>query len=596
MLSFYQGYNPRMHRKPLARYFWLPLLCLLALLLACRTLTPTPPASSGQQSSPITQQVSPAIPAPSTPTSTGLPLSTPSPTLTIPPSGRPSASPSILSTPIPPTPGDPGFTVRFHPDGQLYVGDQISLEVITPPDANLSGRRVQVQIDGPNGNTLGPVDFGAYGLAGRSQATLLWAWNTNGLEAGSHSLTFSIVPGGPVWNETVSLAPQSAVPPPEPQAKWASAESQCCVLYYITGTDAERDLDKLKTIADFQARDVAQKFGTEIKQKIPITFIPRVLGNGGFTSEEIAVSYLDGNYASFDPAIVLHHEMVHLVDGRLGGDLRPTLLVEGLAVYMSGGHFKPEPLMPRAAALLPLSQACTQPRLGPGGVPAGRLSATPILTSTAVPTATEAATAVPSPAPGCGLNRYLPLIPLFDNFYASQHETGYLEAGSLVEFMVNTWGWPAFSSFYRDIHAQANGKQADAVNAALQAHFGLSLADLETRFLNALRQEPLTQTAVDDVRLTIALFDTVRRYQEILDPSAYFLTAWLPDPVQMRKRGIVADYLRRRSAPENKALENLLIAASAELQSAQYGRSDQLLRAINASLDIFSGLDSGTFS
>ncbi len=29
-----------------------------------------------------------------------------------------------------------------------------------------------------------------------------------------------------------------------------------------------------------------------------------------------------------------------------------------------------------------------------------------------------------------------------------------------------------------------------------------------------------------------------------MDPSAYFRQVWLPDPAEMRKRGIVADYLR----------------------------------------------------
>ncbi|HEX9028858.1 MAG TPA: hypothetical protein VF823_06775 [Anaerolineales bacterium] len=578
-----------MHRKIFARYIW---LAGLALLLACRAFAPALPVSPVHpNSAPVTQQAPPTFSPGSTPTATAQPLSTPSPFPTVATTLSPTVPPLPSATSTPSVSRQTGFTVRLHPDGPLFVGDQVSLEVISPANANLNGRRVQVQVDGTNGKVLGPVDFGAYGLAGRAQATLLWAWDTAGLPAGSHTLAFSIVPGGPVWYETVWLAPQTAAPQSLLQAKWASAESQCCVLYYITGTDAERDLDKLKGMVDEQARDVVQKFGTQIKQKFPITLIPRVLGNGGFTSEEISVSYLDENYANFNPAIVLHHEIVHLVDGRLGGDLRPTLLVEGLAVYLSGGHFKPEPLMPRAAALLPPAPGCVPASLSAGGS-AALPQPTSVLTGTAVPLGTQPA--APSSVEACGLDRYLPLAPLFDNFYSSQHEIGYLEAGSLIEFMVNTWGWPAFSSFYRDIHGQPSGRQADAVNAALNAHFGLSLADLEMRFQNALRREQLTSDSVNDVRLTVALFDTVRRYQEILDPSAYFLTAWLPDPVQMRQRGIVADYLRHPAAPENKALEDLLIAAGAALQSAQYGRSDQLLRAINASLDVFSGLDYGT--
>ena len=148
--------------------------------------------------------------------------------------------------------------------------------------------------------------------------------------------------------------------------------------------------------------------GIQFTAPITITLMSRVLGHGGFASQDIDISYLDRNYAGSDFGLVLHHEMIHILDGRLGGDFRPSLLVEGLAVYETGGHFKKEPLMPRAAALLPGET---------------------------------------------GLGWYIPLAELADNFYLSQHEIGYLEGATLIEYMVNTWGWDAFSSFYRDIHA-----------------------------------------------------------------------------------------------------------------------------------------------
>jgi len=102
-----------------------------------------------------------------------------------------------------------------------------------------------------------------------------------------------------------------------------------------------------------------------------------VLGHGGFATRRSRSPYLDRNYAGSNFGLVLHHEMIHILDGRLGGEYRPSLFVEGLAVYQSGGHFKPEPLMPRAAALLPSET---------------------------------------------GLGRYIPLAELADNFYLSQHE------------------------------------------------------------------------------------------------------------------------------------------------------------------------------
>ncbi len=133
--------------------------------------------------------------------------------------------------------------------------------------------------------------------------------------------------------------------------------------------------------------------------------LPRLLGHGGFASREIAVSYLDRNYMAGDEATILHHEIIHILDSRLGGDLRPSALVEGLAVYLSGGHFKPEPILPRAAALLPAEPGCV----------AWSAGSTPLPPS--------------APAEGCGIDGYIPLRRLIDNFYFEQHEIGYLEAG-----------------------------------------------------------------------------------------------------------------------------------------------------------------------
>jgi hypothetical protein len=207
-----------------------------------------------------------------------------------------------------------------------------------------------------------------------------------------------------------------------------------------------------------------------------------------------------------------------------------------LAVYLSGGHFKSEPLMPRAAALL-------------------------------------------------DLDWYLPLRPLADDFYPSQHEIGYLEAGALVEFMVETWGWQAFSNFYRDIHPGPEGaSQSQAINAALRQHFELSFDDLEERFLQALRAEQVTEDSRQDVRQTVRLYDAVRKYQQTLDPSAYFMTAWLPDGEQMRQRGIVADYLRHPASMDNLVVETMLESADAYLREGNYSRAGNYLDAIDLTL------------
>jgi hypothetical protein len=452
--------------------------------------------------------------------------------------GRSTAT--VTLAPPPATPEAPtGWVVRYHPDGGLYVGDQVSLEVIAP-QALAGETSVTVGVD-ESETKLGPQKFGLYGIAGRTQATLWWVWDTAGLAAGEHRLTFAIQPGGPTWTETVRLLPASAMPAGWRTGQWAEARSVCCVLHYITGTAAERDLAQLLALADAQAEDASRRLQIDFTQPITVTVMARVLGHGGFASDEINISYLDQNYAGSSFALVLHHEMIHILDFRLGGKYRPTFFVEGLAVYLSDGHFKIEPLLPRAAALRSLESG--------------------------------------------GLGWYIPLQTLMDNFYPQQHEIGYLEGAAVIEYMVQTWGWTRFNNFYRQIEPPAPGKTpSQAVDAALQASLGLSLAQLEADFLAALGRERLTPALLGDVRLTVAYYDAVRLYQQQLDPSAYFMTAWLADGKEMRRRGLTADFLRHPQAPLNIEIESLLLSANALYLVGDYEAAEATLEQVKSRL------------
>jgi hypothetical protein len=474
------------------------------------------------------------------------------------------ASPTVL----PPLSED-DFSLMVHPDGELYVGDLVSLEVIASDDADINGRSIQVEFNHPQGERLEKVDFDRFGIGGRPQATMRWGWNTSKLDPGEHHITFTIHPEEITWTETISILPQDELPPIEANATWKIAESECCLVNYISGTEAERDLPQLLEIIDSQAARVSENLGTANDEPILVTILPRVLGHGGFSGKEISVSYLDRNYAGSNTEIILRHEMVHALDSQLGGDLRPTLLIEGLAVYLAGGHFKQEPLTARAATLLSPTDECKLKQYN--------------LAETQENDA------------GCGLDWYIPLSELLDDFYFSHHEIGYLQAGALVEFMVERWGWDAFSNFYRNIHpiddsdenvVESYNEQARAMNAALREHFGISLEELEKLFLDYLGDQELQTHLVEDVRFTVEFYETVRRYQLALDPSAYFLNAWLLDGEEMRDKGIVADYLRHPSLPENIAIETMLAAANDYLKSGDFSRVEYMLAAVNAVLDV----------
>jgi hypothetical protein len=246
------------------------------------------------------------------------------------------------------------FAVRLHPDGPLYIGDQISIEVIAPQGVDLEESEVQVSVKQDGIGELGSAPFGDFGIGGRYQATLSWVWDTEGLTPGTYFLSFEVQPEVANWTEEVLLLPASGQPPPEPQAHWETVEIDCCMIHYISGTSAARDLNELLEVAQAQAEAASMRLGNGFSNPIEITILPRVLGHGGFASNEIHVSYLDRNYANSNFSQVLEHEMVHILDSRLGGELRPSLFVEGLAVYLSGGHYKKEPLLSRAAGLFEL--------------------------------------------------------------------------------------------------------------------------------------------------------------------------------------------------------------------------------------------------
>jgi hypothetical protein len=159
---------------------------------------------------------------------------------------------------------------------------------------------------------------------------MIWVWDTKNQIAGLHTLSYSVQPQGITWTEQVNLVPSVAMPPAEADAHWAETLTQCCTVYYVTNTASERDLLVLTSLVDAQAKDVTEKLGADFTETITVTLLPRLLGHGGFTTTEISVSYLDRNYASNSWELVVHHEMVHTLDGQLGGDFRPTIFVEGL--------------------------------------------------------------------------------------------------------------------------------------------------------------------------------------------------------------------------------------------------------------------------
>ncbi len=413
-----------------------------------------------------------------------------------------------------------GITVRYHPDGGLLSGDLVSIEVMVP--TGFPGKGVVVQLDqGAQGlQTIATSEFGPNASGGRT-AVFLWAWDTRGIPPGDYHLRFTISPDNQVWTEVVHLGePLSGA-----AQTWQERDTECCRIHYISATAAARDIDHLAQIVDERARTAARQLGYSLTQNsgdlLDINLIPRELGQGGFTGKEVIISYSDEDYTAGDIGIIIQHELIHRMDVALGGDYRPILLVEGLAVYLTGGHYEPEPVVLQAAILA-----------REGG--------------------------------------YLPLDILSENFYSHQHEESYLEAASLVAYMVQTWGWDGFNQFYRDIHLSTGQNAGQAMDDTLQRHFGISLQDLDLRLESWLVGQPVLPDMRTNLNTMVDFYDAIRSYQEEMDTSAYFRQVWLPDPAEMRKRGIVADYLRGPQDNLNLRIMANLKAAGQSWINGQY--------------------------
>ena len=490
------------------------LIGLLALLLtatACRELAETREPFVSATIAPITL--------------------TPEPTPTPAPAQTPTATPSDLWI----EPAD----VRIHPDGGLYSGDLVSFEITAHNGTAQDASQATVAVDWGNSGATGEIPYLPAG--GSGSTTMTWVWNTAGL-VGERTITLTLDPEGKlddpdrannVVGVTVDLG--AKLPDNEASAVWRTSTSACCIYHFISGTAAARDIDQVMKTADEAIGFVEERLGVERTRKMDIYLLDRVLGHGGFAGEHVAITYIDRDYAGGGLLEVFRHEGAHMLDRQIAKGERPALLVEGFAVYVTGGHFKLEPLAERAAAL-------TQ------------------------------------------IGAYIPLRELANEFYPRQHETGYLEGGAFIDYLVRRNGYQTFIDLYDDIARKPGELDADMIDRQMEAMYGVGLDEMEAEWLNYLRTiDPSSE--VRDLRNTIAFYDTVRRYQKALDPSAYFLQAWIPDVEEAESRGIVSDFMRHPRAADNIALESMLVAADKAFGARDFDRVETLLASVNVVLD-----------
>jgi hypothetical protein len=288
-------------------------------------------------------------------------------------------------------------------------------------------------------------------------------------EVGGHwvEVTGQLVPEREIdITQRIVVRPAAGRPRQELETQWVVERTQCCNVTYLVGSAAERDLDEVVELIDESARQAEEHFGLELP-RVDFVLIDRLWGNGGYAGGEVVVSYLDRDYSpgrgpSFQQTVL--HELAHVITDQIE-HATPWPLLEGTAVQFAGGHFKPEPLGPRARAL-------------------------------------DVRGELP------------PVVELFDDFAEMQHESRYVAAGALVEYLVETYGFSKFLDLF-DSNFDLPG--SEWLDAAVREALGIELATLQAGFTVWLAsQDPSLQST--DLALTIALQEARRAFQAAYDP------------------------------------------------------------------------------
>lgn len=434
--------------------------------------------------------------------------------------------------------------INLYPIPYVYSGDLVTFQVLPYVPANITPEDVTVHI--LVGDTIiANGTLSGRNLAGQAAGILQWAWDTTGIE-GAQQVTVILDkddrlqigdedPTNNVASLSVTILGQDELPDKEQNAAWVTAETNCCLVHAVSGTAAYRDLPQLLLEVEAAAQQAGNTLGITANRKYDIYFIDRVIGQGGYASSSVVISYLDRQYNGQGLHEVLTHEMVHLLDRQFAPQ-RITFLAEGLAVWVTGGHYKPENLTDRAVALV-------------------------------------------------STGTYLPLTQLINDFYPVQHEVGYLEAAGFIDYLVKQKGWQIFKAFYMDVTADDAPTLAEAVDVNLQIYYGRTLAQMEQEWLTTLKEIPVSETAVLDLQTTVRYYDVMRDYQLAYDPTAHFLTAWLPYPDDVQEMGNPADLTRHPQEEINVTLETMLYSADTALRAGDYERANVLLDSIARVLD-----------
>jgi len=414
----------------------------------------------------------------------------------------------------------PVGAVRAYPGPEHYAGDILTFEILVISDETQTAVPVTLRLDDQE-----PTEVSAELLF--NSMILPLALDTSDL-IGSHTVRITTTLGNSHINELYSfdVLPASERPAQEANAKWMVNEIDCCVLHYVSGTAAARDIGSIAENFQQAAQDFSAITGEKFDKHLEVYIIDRSWGNGGFGGDgQLVISYTDRYYGPTIGAECLEtlarHEFTHAAGvGAFGDGI--DFNYEGLAVYVAGGHYKPEPLAQRGAALFDLGYY----------VPVGQS--------------------------------------------LEQHELAYLYPAAMLTYIVETYGADALWKFFAADADTSDGQPA-TLEAAIQSTFGISLTEFDADFRTWLESgDPGEQ--LDDLRLTIELQDLRRTYQDTYAPPPYFFLGKAEDI--LARTEYLPVVLREAHAPPNIVIELIIANAQQAIIDSDYSKAEQLIDAL----------------
>jgi hypothetical protein len=420
----------------------------------------------------------------------------------------------------------PVGAVRAYPGPDHFTGDILTLEVLLSDFAELSESPVSIALDGG-----APVEH-----PGDWQGNILIvreALDTAGL-TGQHELRLTAQNGSLSVDETYTFTVSEPALQPANQsaAAWLVREADCCVIHYISGTAAERDIGSITAVLEQAALDFAARTGVTPETRLEVYLLDRMWGNGAFGgSGQLAITYTDRYYGPGVGEVGLHtlavHEFTHAthIDQGPDGFFRYN---EGLAVYIAGGHYKPEPLRERGAALYALGYYTGSP-----------------------------------------------------GWIYPRHEAVYLDGALRVTHIAETFGEEALWAY---VDAAAGFDVLDdpeRLNAVTEEVLGVTADDLDAQFL-AWVQTPAPGDQLEDLRLTLELQGLRRQYQEIYAPPPYSIFG-LPAETFTAEWALQAA-LREPNLLGTIATELMIAAGQNAIFEQRYTKAQALVDALDNTL------------